>query len=107
MRFDPHIPVKIKDAYSSRHEPEAAHRLGEWYWMFLMTLLALIVIGGVAFGVWEFITPLTIETAESVSVGQRKGVTKTDIVKVLDGFETRADKYEERRVAPVPVKDPS
>lgn len=108
MRFDG-VSVKIRDAYAARHEPEAARLLGEWYWTFLITMLTLTIVGGISFGVWEFMRPVSDvqEPSVSVGVGEKKGVTRSDIIKVLEGFDERAAKYESRRVAPVGVKDPS
>ena len=72
-----------------------------------MGFLALVTVGSIAFGVREFLRPLSEEVESSVSVGQRKGVTKPELVKILEAFDARAKEYEARRTAPVPVKDPS
>jgi hypothetical protein len=107
MRFDTNFTVKIRDAYAARHEPEAARVLGEFAWVFMVGLLALSVTLGIAYGVREFLRPLSEEVESSVSVGARKGVTKVELVKLLEAFDARAREYESRRTAPVPVKDPS
>jgi hypothetical protein len=107
MRFQTETAVKIRDAFAARHEPEAARVLGEWFWTLLVILLILVTIGSIIFGTREFLKPLTQEVEESVSVGQRKGVTRAELVKILELFDARAKEYELRRTAPVPVRDPS
>lgn len=107
MRFSTNFTVKIHDAYAARHEPEAARVLGEFAWVCMAGLLTLTLLGSILFGVREFLRPLSLEAESSVSVGARKGVTKVELVKILEAFDTRAKEYESRRTAPVPVKDPS
>ena len=107
MRFDTNFTLKIKDAYAARHEPEAARRLGEFFWVVLVGLMVIVIVSGIVFGIREFLRPLTEEVESSVSVGQRKGITRAELVKILEAFDARAADYEARRTAPVPVKDPS
>jgi hypothetical protein len=107
MRFDTNFTVKLKDAYTARHEPEAARVLGEYAWMVMLGLISLAIVGSIAYGAREFFRPLSEEVESSVSVGARKGVTKTELVNILDALDARATEYELRRTAPVPVKDPS
>lgn len=106
MRFDSDISVKIKDAYSARHEPEAARLLARAYWASLVLICAVLVTGGVAYGVWEFVrTPA--EPESSVSVRPATTFTKGDIQALLKGFGDRSLRFEERMKAPVSVPDPS
>lgn len=107
MRFQTETTVKIKDAFAARHEPEAVRVLGEFFWAFLVCLLVLITIGSIAFGIREFLKPLSEEVESSVSAGARKGVTRAELVKILEAFDVRAKDYDARRTAPVPVRDPS
>lgn len=107
MRFGTNFTVKIKDAYAARHEPEAARALGEFAWVFMVVLLGLTLLGSILFGARAFFRPLSHKVESSVSVGVRKGVTKVELVKILEAFDARAKEYESRRTAPVPVKDPS
>lgn len=107
MQLQNEVTMKIKDAFASRHEPESAKVLGEVFWAFLMSILILATIAGIVLGVHEFLKPHTQETEESVSVGSRKTITKSEIVKILEMFDTRAKEYESRRVAPVSARDPS
>lgn len=107
MRFQTDVTVKIKDAFAARHEPEAARVLGEFFWAFLVCLLVLIAVGSIAFGTREFLKPLSEEVESSVSASARKGVTRAELVKLLEAFDERAKEYDARRTAPVSVKDPS
>lgn len=108
MRFQTDVTVKIKDAFAARHEPEAARVLGELFWTLLVLLLVVVSVASIAFGVREFLQPLAAEEVEeSVSVAARKTVTRAELVKILEAFDTRATEYETRRTAPVPVRDPS
>lgn len=107
MQLQNEVTMKIKDAFASRHEPESAKVLGEVFWVFLVSILILATVGGIAVGVREFLTPHTQVEEESVSVGSRKTITKTEIVKILEMFDVRAQEYETRRVAPVSARDPS
>lgn len=106
MRFDSDISVKIKDAYSARHEPEAVRLLARAYWTFLVLVCAVLVTSGVVYGVWEFVrTPA--EPESSVSVRSATTFTKGDLQELLKGFGDRALRFEERMKAPVSVTDPS
>lgn len=106
MWFNP-VPMSIREAYRARHEPEAQRVLGTFYWTILVILLILMVGGGLGYGAWQFKQPLVEGTEESVSVSAKKVITRTEIEKVLQAFEARSSKYDERLNAPPPVKDPS
>jgi len=106
MRFDYGVSVKIRDAYASRHEPEAARVLGEFVWAIQLILITLIVLSSIGYGIWEFIRPLDVPEDSGVG-SSRKGFVRSDLQKVLEGFDARAVRYEERRTAPVPIRDPS
>ena len=109
MRFDSAVPIKVKDAYRSRTEPEAARFLGTLYWTFLILLFGLLAMGSVGYGLWEFLQPHIKGDAESVSVtvGTKKTFTKSSLQKVLQDLDDRAREYDRRKIAPVPVRDPS
>ena len=107
MRFDTQVSVKIKDAYAARSEPEAVRFLGSVYWALLGTVFALVVAASIAFGVWEFLQPLASDSDTVVGGHPQKTLTKSDLERVLDGFDARASKYNSRKTAPVLVRDPS
>lgn len=107
MRLQTDVTVKIKDAIASRHEPESVRVLGELFWVLLVAFLIVATIGGIAIGVREFLTPHAEPVEESVSTANRKTVTKTEIVKILEMFDARVIEYQARRVAPLPARDPS
>jgi hypothetical protein len=107
MRFDSEKVVKIRDAYAARHEPEAARVLATFFWAILMTFTVVICILVIGYGAWEFTRPLASGDGSSVTVGARKVLSRSDIQKVLEALEARAGLFEERRAAPIPVRDPS
>ena len=107
MRFDTQVSIRIKDAYAARAEPEAARFLGSVYWASLIIFFALVVVASVAFGLSEFMQPLSSTSDTIVGAGSKKTLTKSDLGKTLDGFDARATMYNSRKVAPVLVRDPS
>lgn len=106
MRFDTNIQVKIKDAYASRHEPEAERVLAHIYWAILVVTLSFMIAFSVAYGVWEF---FHVPTHEDATLGVRPATTFTraQLQATLKGFDDRAARFETRMTAPVTVKDPS
>ena len=106
MRFDTNIQVKIKDAYASRHEPEAERVLAHIYWAFLVVMLSLTIVLSVGYGVWEF---FHVPTHEDATLGVRPAATFTraQLQATLKGFEDRAERFQTRMTAPVTAKDPS
>lgn len=106
MRLDTHIQMKIKDAYTSRHEPEAARVLARMYWAIIITIFAVTASVSVAYGVWEFFRG---PTADATDLGVRPQVlfTKVQLESTLKGFDDRAARFQSRLTAPVPIKDPS
>ena len=106
MRFDTHVAITITDAYAARAEPEAVRFLGGMYWAFLVTLCTLVVAASIAFGIWEFMQPLSSDS-DTVIGGKTKTITKGDLETILSGFDDRVRKYESRKIAPMLVRDPS
>ncbi len=107
MRFDTDVSIKIRDAYASRHEPEAAHYLAGFFWTFMVMVTFVVMFSGVAYGAWEFLQPLRPSAAESVSVPQKKVFSTSELQKMLETLGNRAQQYQNAKIAPVPVKDPS
>jgi hypothetical protein len=106
MRFDTNIQVKLKDAYAARHEPEAARFLARAYWAFLIVMLALMVIGSIVYGAWEFMqAPQHDESGSGLHAQQI--FTRVQLEGVLDGFDARAARFQTRMTVPVNAKDPS
>ena len=106
MRFDSQVSIKVKDAFAALGEPEAEHFLGSVYWALLVIVLVSLLLGGIGFGVWEFLQPLP-EQQSLVSGHAQNALTKDDVEKVLEGFDARAKKFESRRAVPLLVRDPS
>lgn len=106
MRFDTDIQVKLKDAYAARHEPEAIRLLARAYWAFLILGLALTVVIVISYGVWEFFRMPTIDVGTS-GMRPQTAFTRAQLQELLEKFDARAERFEGRMTAPVPVKDPS
>ena len=106
MRFDTNVSIKIKDAYAARHEPEAERFLGSVYWAFLVVALVLMLVGGIGFGVREFVRPIASDS-DTTTARKAKTVSKKDLDAVLTDFDERAKEYDTRKIAPVLVRDPS
>lgn len=71
-----------------------------------MAFLTLSIVGGIAFGTYEFLRPLAVES-EGSAAAARRTITKSELVKILEAFDVRATEYQSRRAAPIPIKDPS
>ena len=97
--------MKLREAFGARHEPEARTLLARAYWSFLIILFASMAVAAVVYGAWEFTRPL--EAKSDIVVGTPKTtLNRADLQKVLDGFDARADRFEERRRVPA-SRDPS
>lgn len=108
MRFDIPVTLRLKDAYHARGEPEAVRILGGFYWSVLILVSALLIAGGIGYGVWEFVQPRMGEVTESsIVIPPKKIFTKSSIQKILQGLDDRARNYDLQKGAPIPVKDPS
>ena len=105
MRFDQNIRIKFGSLYVSRHEPEAYAMLARMYWAVLICFAALLMILGITYGTWEFLTPLP--EAASSGVRPQLTVSKAQLEKILQGFEERSKAYDAHRRAPASIKDPS
>ncbi|OHB18799.1 MAG: hypothetical protein A2854_02955 [Parcubacteria group bacterium RIFCSPHIGHO2_01_FULL_56_18] len=106
MRFDTDIQVKLKDAYAARHEPEAIRLLARAYWAFLILGLTFTVITVISYGVWEFFRMPTVDAGTS-GMRPQTAFTRAQLQELLDKFDARAEKFQERMTAPVSAKDPS
>lgn len=106
MRFDTNIQVKLKDAYAARHEPEAIRLLARMYWAFLIVAFTLTVLVVIAYGVWEFFRmPRTDESLSGVR--PQVAFTRAQLQQLLEKFDARAERFQERMTAPAAAKDPS
>lgn len=106
MRFDTSLRIKVRDAYAARHEPEAQRVLAQAYWSFLILGFAVAVSAGIAYGVWEFFrTPSADEGLAGVR--PQAAFSKAQLQELLEKFDLRADRFQERLTAPVTVRDPS
>lgn len=106
MRFDTHIPVRLKDAFAARHEPEAHAILARVYWTVCISFGFICVLGSVAYGAWEF-SQNKIQDGTLIDVHPQIQVSKAQLQGVLKKFEERRARFEERLQAPVSIKDPA
>ena len=106
MRFSSDFQMNVRDALAARHEPEAQYLLASLYWSVLVSLFVILVIASLAFGLWEFSwTPVSNETI--VGARPQAAFTRVQLQETLEGFNARAERFDERMLAPVSVKDPS
>lgn len=98
--------MKIRDAFRARHEPEAHAQIARAYWALMISLFALSTVLSIAYGAWEFSRPLE-GSGSDVTVGSpRAPLNRADLQEILDGFDERATRFDERRTAPA-LSDPS
>ena len=108
MKFETTTSLRLKDAYHTRTEPEAARVLGVFYWSMLILLSAILVAGSIGYGLWEFIQPNGGGPAPStVVVPSKKVFSKTSVQKILQSLDEKGQEYERRKKEAIPVKDPS
>lgn len=104
MRFDSTLPVRLRDAYAARHEPEALRVLARALWAFCTTLFLVTLMVSIAYGAWEF--SRMPRASEEEGVRAQTGFTRAQIQGLLDTFDTRAETFDERLRTP-PARDPS
>lgn len=104
MRFDTKLPVRLRDAYSARHEPEAQRVMARAVWAFCAVIFFISLVAGVVYGAWEF-TRIPHGKEES-TVRAQTGFTRAQIEGLLKTFDTRAEEFESRVRTPA-VRDPS
>lgn len=104
MRFDTRLPVRLRDAYSAQHEPEAQRVLARAVWALCLVIFFFSLVATLAYGAWEF-TRIPRGGEES-SVRAQTGFTRAQIEGLLQTFDTRAEQFDTRLRAPA-VRDPS
>ncbi len=104
MRFDTKLPVRLRDAYARRHEPEAEHVLARAFWAFCTSLFLVAFVAGVIYGAWEF--SRMPRPSDGGNVRGQTGFTRAQIQGLLDAFDARAETFNARLGAP-PARDPS
>lgn len=95
------------DLRAGRHEPETRRALARIYWAALVIFLALFSIGCVLYGIWQFTRPLRgVESSAKVAAPQIP-LQRSELDAVLQAFEERVRRFEERQAAPASLADPS
>ncbi len=100
---------KWRNIRAARHEPEVRRTLARAYWTVLVIFFAFLCLASIGYGVWQFTRPLdTKESEVTVGTGSPRSVlNRIDLQAVLEGFDARAVRFEERQSAPIPTRDPS
>jgi hypothetical protein len=98
--------IPFRSARDARYEPEAQRVLAQAYWSVLVILGAIVMSAGVSYGIYEFTRPLQPSESDVVLGAGKAPLNRADLQTVLDGFDMRAQEFEERRAAPL-VRDPS
>lgn len=107
MRFKEHMRIRVWELYASRYEPEAFRRLASAYWRFLLVLTIILSASGITYGVFAFLNAHESPTSSVTVQAPQASFTKQQLEEVLNGIETRARQYEERRENPLTIPDPS
>lgn len=105
MRFDTHIPVKLRDAYQARHEPEAQQLFARVYWAILIVIFVIGTIASLSWGAREFLHKPQGDAG--LDVRPQSIFSRAELMTVIQGFEARSQRFETRLKAPVTIKDPS
>ena len=105
MRLNKNFEIQIKDAFAARSEPEGERLLARFYWAILISFLTFVMVISVAYGAWEFMQTPRADILSGVQ--PTSALNRADIEKVLQGFDDRAKRFQDRLVAPIGVKDPS
>lgn len=96
---------KIKEIHAARYQPETQEKIARGYWAFLLSCVALAVTGGLGVGIWEFSRPHAAEGGATLGAPQSP-LDTGKLRAVLDGFDARVRRFEERQNAPA-FADPS
>ena len=84
----------LRDAYASMHEPESARRVADVYWMVVVCLGTLLMLGAVGYGMWLFfVEPSRAASAVTIGAGG-EGFDKTQLQKAVEVLQARRDEFE-------------
>lgn len=106
MRFGSHIPIRIKDAFAARHEPEARTALARLFWVICVCIGIVFLLLSIAYGTWEFFRS-NAQRGGSIDVRPQIQVTKAQLQELLGKFDQRRVRFEERLEAKGVAKDPA
>lgn len=93
-------------ARDARYEPESQRTLARVYWIALILFFLVMVSAGIAYGAYEFSRPLTPPESEIVVGNRKPPINRAELQTVLDGFDMRTVRFDERRAEPT-LRDPS
>ncbi len=104
MQFNTKLPMRLRDAYASRHEPEAQRVIARATWALCAVIFFIALVASVVYGAWEF-TRIPRGSDEG-TVRAQTGFTRAQIETLLNTFDVRAEQFEARLRTP-PAQDPS
>lgn len=84
----------LREAYTSMHEPESVRRLADAYWVSLVVVGTLLMLGSVGYGMWQFfVPPHRQESGVTVGAGS-EGFGKAELQKALEALQERREEFE-------------
>lgn len=102
------IPLRFRDLYAARFEPEGVRVLADAYWRGLLVLTVVVVVWVLAYGVLELFSTLHILAKEQdTSALPPPVLSHSELSAVVQGFDVRAETYESLRSRPPSFSDPS
>lgn len=84
----------IREAYRSLHEPESLRRLADVYWMALVIIGTLLMLGSVGYGMWQFFVPPHREESGVTLGAGSEGFNKEELQKAMQALQQRKDEFE-------------
>lgn len=98
----------FRELYAARHEPENVRPLAEAYWRALLVLSALLIIGILFFGAWEFASVMRkISTSSNGNAPKVDVLDRTKLEDTLAKFAERQSTYEAAKGKKPGLSDPS
>lgn len=89
------IHVKsLRETYRLAHEPESMRRLADVYWLFIVCIGTLAMLGSVGYGMWLLFVPPSREVSEAVvGSGRTSGFDKAELQKAVQELQKRQDEF--------------
>ena len=97
---------KIKTVYAARYQPETQEKIACGYWAFLIFGFVLVLLGSIAYGVWQFMQPLDKGRSDATLGSPQAPLSRSELQEVLTGWDTRVRLFDERQGGPS-LADPS
>jgi len=99
---------RLQESLRARHEPGAMRVLSIVYWRTLLCIAALIFLGALLWGWWEFeAAKATLDARNDQQQNQAPILSRKDVDDTVGTFIKRRDAYEQLKLAPPSVPNPS